>query len=254
MAFSDSHCHLVGKWHQPEQLTEVLEQARVKGVTTIVSMAGTLESSTSNIRLAQSYQGVLAAIGIHPQNAMPLTDDLRRYLRQLAEREEVVAFGEIGLSYGSNPETKEVQKELLRYELSLAREIGLPVSMHCYQAHQDMMDILRQEMGSDLKGSVHGFSGNRAELKDWLDVGFYISIGGSLYVSIGGKRGVPGELSALPEVVADIPLNRLVTESEGVNGPAGIVSVVEKLASIRGTTVEQIADTATINLKNLLKL
>ena len=245
MAFSDSHCHLFRNGTQPEHVANALEQARVKGVETIVSMAMTLESSTSNVRLTQSYQGVLAAIGIHPWNAVPPTDELRRDLRQLAGREDVVAIGEIGLDYARNPETKEVQKELLRYELSLARETGLPISMHCRDAHQDMMDILRQEMSPDLKGSVHGFSGDRAVLKGWLDVGFYISIG--------GRRGVPDEISAMPEVVGDIPLNRLLTESEGANGPAGVVSVAEKLASVRGTTVEQIADATIANLKRLLK-
>jgi len=245
MALSDSHCHLVGKWPQPGQLDKELEQARAKDVEIIVSVAMTPEHSTSNVLFAQSCQGVLAAIGIHPWNAMPPTDELRRYFRQLAEREDVVAMGEVGLDYGRNPETKEIQKDLLRYELSLARETGLLVSIHCEHAHQDMMDILRQEMGPNLKGSIHQFHGDREELKDWLDVGFYISIG--------GRRGVPGELSALPEVVVDIPLNRLVTESEGVNGPVGVVSVVEILASVRGTTVEQIADASTANLKHLLK-
>ncbi|MFC2072200.1 TatD family hydrolase [Chloroflexota bacterium] len=246
MAFSDSHCHLVRNGTQPEHLAEALEQARAKGVEIIVSMAMTLESSTSNVRLTQSYKEVLAAIGIHPWNAVPPTDELRRDLRQLAGREGIAAIGEIGLDYARNPETKEVQKELLRYELSLARETGLPVSIHCRDAHQDMMDILRQEMSSELKGSVHGFSGDRAVLKDWLDLGFYISIG--------GRRGVPNEIPALPEVVGDIPLDRLLTESEGTDGPAGVISVAEKLASVLGTTVEQIADATTANLKRLLKL
>ena len=83
-------------------------------------------------------------------------------------------------------------------------------------------------------------------LKDWLGLGFYISIG--------GRRGVPNEISALPKVVSNIPLNRLLTESEGANGPAGVISVAEKLASVRGTTVEQIADATVVNLKRLLKL
>lgn len=246
MGLYDSHCHLLGKWPQPGRLEKELEQARAKGVETIVSMAMDLESSISNVHFAQSYQGVVPAIGIHPWNAVPPTDELRRYLRQLAEREDVIAMGEVGLDYIRNPGTKEVQKELLRYELSLARETGLLISIHCEDAHQDMIDILRQEMSPDLKGSVHHFSGNRKELKDWLDVGFYISIG--------GRRGVPGELSALPEVVSDIPLNRLVTESEAVDGPVGVVFVVEKLASIRRTTVKQIADATSANLKRLLKL
>jgi TatD DNase family protein len=246
MTFSDSHCHLVRDGTQAEELAKAVEQARAKGVELIVSMAMTLETSTSNVRISQSYHGVLAAIGIHPWNAVPPTDELRRELRQLAEREDVVAIGEIGLDYARNPETKEIQKELLRFELSLARETGLPLSMHCRDAHQDMMDILGQEMSPDIKGSVHGFSGDRTVLKDWLDMGFCISIG--------GKRGAPDEVSALPEIVTDIPLDRLVTESEGANGPSGVVSVAETLASIRGITVEQIADATTANLKRFLKL
>ena len=116
MAFYDSHCHLLGKWPQPGRLEEELKQARAKGVENIVSMSMDLESSALNIRFAQSNGGVLAAIGIHPWNAVPPTDELRRYFRKLAEREDVIAMGEVGLDYIRNPETKEIQKELLRYE------------------------------------------------------------------------------------------------------------------------------------------
>ncbi len=249
MVFSDSHCHLVGQ--QPERLAEVLEQARVKGVDIMVSMGMTLESSAETIRLAQSYQGVLAAVGIHPWNAVLPTDEVRRHLLQLARRERVVAIGEIGLDYARSPQTKEIQKELLRYELSLARETGLPVSIHCREAHQDMMDIVGEEKSPDLKGSVHGFSGDLTELKDWLNLGFYVSI---------GIRGVvTDEIPSLQAAVREIPLDRLLTETDSSAGgqsagSAGVLSVVQKLASVRGATVEEIATAATANLKRLLKL
>ena len=247
MVFSDSHCHLGGQ--QPERLAEVLEQARTKGVDIMVSMGMTLESSAETIRLAQSYQGVLAAVGIHPWNAVSPTDEVRRHLHELARREHVVAIGEIGLDYARRPQTKEIQRELLIYELSLAQETGLPVSIHCREAHQDMMDILRQETASGLKGAVHGFSGDQATLEDWLALGFYISI---------GRRGfVIDELPSLPAAVREIPLDRLLTETDaaGQSGsPSDVVEVVEKLASLRGATVEEIANAATANLKRLLKL
>jgi len=249
MSFSDSHCHLDG--YQPELLTEVLEQARVKGVDTIVGMGMTLESSVETVRLAQSYDRVLAAIGVHPWNAIPPTDEIRRHLYELARREHVVAMGEIGLDYARNPQTKEIQRELLIYELSLARETGLPVSIHCREAHQDMMDILRQKTGSGVRGAIHGFSGDSAALKDWLNLGFYVSI---------GVRGfVTNEIPSLQATVCEIPLDRLLTETDstaGVRsaGPADVVSVVEKLASLREVTIEEIANTATANLKRLLKL
>ena len=249
MTFSDSHCHLDAC--PPELLAEVLEQARLKGVDIIVSMGMTLESSAETIRLAQSHEGVLPAIGIHPWNAVPLTDEIRRHFYELASSEHVVAIGEIGLDYARSPQTKEVQRELLIYELSLARETGLPVNIHCREAHQDMMDILRKETGLDQKGIIHGFSGDSTALKDWLDLGFYVSI---------GVRGlVINEIPSLQAAVREIPLDRLLTETDSTGsgqstGPADVVLVAEKLASLRGATVDEIANTATANLKRLLKI
>ncbi len=249
MSFSDSHCHLDSS--QPELLAEVLEQARVKHVDIMVSMGMTLESSAETVRLARSYEGVLAAVGIHPWNAVPPTDEVRRHLYELANNEHVAAIGEIGLDYARSPQTKGIQRELLRYELSLAQETGLPVNIHCLEAHQDMMDILRQEIGSDLRGTIHGFSGDRATLQDWLDFGFYVSI---------GVRGfVTNEIPSLLTAIREIPLDRLLTETdsaaiEQLAGPANVLSVVQKLASLREATAEEIANAATENLKRLLKL
>lgn len=247
--FSDSHCHL--DTYRPETLARVLEEARLKGVDTIVSMGMNLESSVETIRLAQSHADVLAAVGIHPWNAMPPTDDLRRNLDELARSEGVVAIGEIGLDYARSPQTKEIQKELLIYELTLAREANLPVNIHCREAHQDITNILRQEVGSGLKGVIHGFSGDRAALKDWLNLGFYVSI---------GRRGfVTDEMTFLLAAVREIPPERLLTETDSSGtgqsrGPVDVISVAEKLASLRGVTVEEIGAATTANLKRLLNL
>lgn len=247
--FSDSHCHLDS--YQSAPLAEALKQARAEGVDIIVGMGMTLESSAKTIRLAGSHQRVVAAVGIHPWNAIPPTDEVRRRLAQLARRKHVVAIGEIGLDYARSPETKEIQGELLVYELSLARETGLPVSIHCREAHQDMMNILRREIGSGLKGAIHGFSGDSAALKDWLDLGFYVSI---------GVRGfVLNETPPLLAAVRDIPLGRLLTETDSAAGgqpagPVNVISVAQKLASLRGTTIEEIGNTTTANLKRLLQL
>jgi len=250
MTFSDCHCHLES--YQPERLTKVLEQARAKHVDIIVSMGSNLESSVEAVRLAQTYEGVLAAVGIHPWWAVLPTDEIRTRLYELTRRERVVAIGEIGLDYVQNPQTKEVQREIFMYQISLARETGLPVIIHCREAHQDMMDILRKETGPDLRGVIHGFSGDVTTLRDWLDLGFYVSI---------GVRGfVINEIASLPAVVRELPLDRLLTETDSVaaieqsRGPEDVLSVVHKLASIRGATIEDIANTTTANLKRLLKL
>ena len=214
MAFSDTHCHL--DTYSPQQLNEVLEQARVNQVDIMVSVGMSLESSAAAIKLAQSYDAVVAAVGIHPWNTVPPTDELRRQFTELAAREGVVAISEIGLDFARTPETKDIQKELLRFELAFALEQGLPANIHCRDAHRDMMQIIRKEIGSGLTGNIHGFSGDLATLNDWLELGFYISI---------GRRFVNEENPALAEVVRAIPLDRLLTETDatarGPGGPAG---------------------------------
>ncbi len=248
MSFSDSHCHLNG--YPPQRLLEMLQEARAKQVDIIVGMGMDLPSSQELVGIARSHQAIVAAVGIHPWNAAPLTDELREGLRELAGQESVAALGEIGLDYARSPETGDTQKELLNYELSLAADTGLPVNIHCREAHQDMMDILHKEMGSGSRGIIHGFSGDRAALQDWLKLGFYVSI---------GRAVLTPETTPLQEAVPEIPLDRLLTETdssprrEGAS-PTNVLLVVEKLASLRGATVDEIASAATANLKRLLKL
>jgi len=246
MILCDSHCHL--DLYPPEQLPEVLELAKVKQVGILVSMGTTLESSEKTIQIARNYSGVLAAVGIHPWNAVPPTDKICQRLYNLARDRHVVAIGEIGLDYIRSPETKEVQKELLIHELSIAREAGLPVNLHCKEAHQDMMHILRNETGYDIKGVIHGFSGDQTTLRDWLDLDFYISI---------GVRGIVDiKIPSLEEAIRHIPSNRLLIETDSaardeLDRPAELIYAAQKMASLRGTTVEDIANITTENLKRL---
>jgi TatD DNase family protein len=239
MAYSDSHCHL--DRYQTELLAETLQQAKTSHIDFIISQGMSLESSADTIRLAQSHHGVYAAVGIHPWNAIPPTEEVQQQLHQLTRQEKVVAIGEIGLDYVRAPETKEIQRELLKYELLLARETSLPANIHCREAHQDMMDILRAEKGSGLNGIIHGFTGNLSTLKDWLDLGFYISIGRRILSD--------DDTASLEEAIRDIPSDHLITETDG--NPVDVVQVARKLALIRGTSEEQISGTATTNLKRI---
>jgi len=243
----DTHAHLDMDPFDSDR-AEVIARALDSGVSKIVTVGINLEPSQKATELADNHTGVLATAGFHPHEADRVTEEDITSLAKITTHPAVVAIGEIGLDYVRGSETREVQKELLKYELSLARETGLPVSIHSREAHQDMMSILRQEVGSGVKGAIHGFSGDSAMLKDWLDLGFYISI---------GIRGVMAdEVPSLEAAVREIPLDRLLTETDSghSSGPAEVVSVVEKLASLRGTSAEEIANSATANLKRLLKL
>ncbi|MFC1893209.1 TatD family hydrolase [Chloroflexota bacterium] len=114
-----------------------------------------------------------------------------------------------------------------------------------------MMDILRQEVGPDLRGAIHGFSNDRAALQDWLGLGFYVSV---------GIRGfLVNETPSLGDTVREIPLERLLTETDSAAieqpaSPADVLIVIQKLASLKGTTADEIGNAATANLKRLLKL
>lgn len=246
--FSDSHCHMDG-FESEEQLAQVLLRAATSKVDIIVTMGMSLESSQQAIVLADSHEQILAAVGIHPWNAVAPTDELCNRLEELAGTEGVVALGEVGLDYARNPQTAAEQRELLKYELSLACEKGLPVNLHCREAHADMMDLLRREVSAGLTGNVHGFSGDSNALKDWLDLGFYVAVG----------RAVLRDVPELEAAVREIPSDRLLTETDSSPrgqsaGPAEVVSVAEKVAALRGVTTEEIGATATANLKRLLRL
>ena len=245
--YSDSHCHM--ERYDPEALAQALKEARTKQVSLILSMSMTVESSEKTMALAKSHTAIQAAVGIHPWNAGPLDDQLRRRLLELARTEGVSAIGEIGLDYAKRPETKEAQKEVLAYQLSLARQAGLPVSIHCKEAHADIMDLLRKA-GKGIRGAVHGFNGTSAMLQDWLNLGFF--------VGIGLRDLIINPTPALEEMVRGIPADRLLTETDCAPGsnspsPTGVRQVAERLASLRNSTPEEIGNAATGNLKRLLK-
>jgi TatD DNase family protein len=281
MAYSDSHAHLVD--YRPEQLEKVFELMRIKQVEFALGVGVNLDSSEGTIRLAQSHEQVQAGVGIHPWFAEKLTDVTRQRFSELARSKYVKALGEIGLDYEppivakkppdvallskgipdrqfpenmpplpARPASKKVQQELLWFELSVALENRLPVNVHCHGgAHDDMMKILRKAVNSGLTGIAHGFGGSAAELRDWLDLGFYIAL---------GNMGVTvREMPSLSAIIRDIPLNRLVTETDAnpmmsPNGPIDVIRVAQKIEDIKGAPVEDIGNIATANLKHLLKL
>jgi TatD DNase family protein len=247
MRLSDSHCHL--DLYKPNELREILAQSNTVGVRTIISMGMDLESSARTTRLAQSHEQVFAGVGIHPWNAVPPSDYIRQELKKLSLGKKVVVIGEVGLDYARGSNTKEIQKDLLRYEVAMARERKLPVSVHSREAHGDMMSILRPEVKLGLRGIIHGFSGDKAILADWLDLGFYISI---------GFRGlVTNENPIIISAIRSMPLDRLITETDCADtgqppGPGDVSTVVQKLADIRGEEAEMIAEKAMANMETLL--
>ncbi len=245
--YSDSHAHLAN--YPAKELAGLMKLATLAGVKTVLTMGENLETSAKGICIAGEWDGVAAGVGIHPWNAVIPSDDIRKEFEELARRDRVAIIGEIGLDYIRTPETKEAQRELLTFELSLARRLGLPVDVHCRGAHDDMMGLVRPEAEKGLRGIAHGFTGGPSMAQDWLGLGFYLSI---------GVRGfVTDEMPELMAAIREAPLDRLLTETDiavvnGVGGPAAVVPVVWKLASVRGISTEEAAKVTVENLKKVL--
>jgi len=279
MVYSDSHCHLDS--YEEAELQAVLAQMKSQQVVLGLAVSINLETSREAVRLAECYESIYAAVGIHPGEAVPLILEMRREMGELTGKPRVKAMGEIGLDFMRGRAKPEVQKELFSYQVALAKQAGLPIDIHySHNAHDEVMSILRKEKGSSLKGIAHGFDGDLRMLRDWLDLDFYISIGSA-------SLGMMISLHDLPpiqdEVIKAIPAERLLTETDSMARmsvsrwknmkggpppdpnagdpakevflqPADVIEVTRKIALVRGVSAQDLGRTATHNLKTILNV
>lgn len=291
IGYSDSHAHLDS--FPEEDLKRIIAQMKEKNVTLVMNVSINLLTSAEAIKIAQANDGIYAAVGIHPGEAIPLTAEVKKKLEELSGQEKVVAFGEVGLNYGNSTGSNEEQRELLLFQKSLANNLQIPLNIHCgTDAYKECADMLK---GSS--GNIHGFTGTMDDLNTWLDIGYYISLGKVRSASDAGSiGGMPQRQSMSEDVIRAIPADRLLTETdcmarvnsrwsqlgksggapsggqggapggmpggapggasaqEQSDGPVGVIKAVESIAKIRGVSAEEIATLATNNLKRLLKI
>ena len=251
----DSHAHVDTPRFNDDR-GAVIEAALTGGVTRIIDPGCDLPSSRDALALAKAYPGtIFAAVGVHPHEATSFNDEVRAQLRILASEPEVVAIGEFGLDYFRMLSPREVQLAVFRAHLELARECNLPCIIHVRDAHADVMDLLRT-YGHDLRGVFHCFSGNVAQAEECLTLpGFMLSFAGPLT-----KQG-----NDLPAVARMAPIDRILVETDSPylvpkplrarrNEPLFVRHTAEKLAEIRGMTLEEIAAVTTTNASRLFSL
>lgn len=254
--YSDAHTHISGSPFGENVLTSqeiqtLLKNVRDKGVVLIVAGSTDLASARRLVGIAAAEDILYASIGIHPWIAEPLDDDTYNGFKELAQHPKVVAFGEIGLDASRSRSSKEIQMECLAQQFRLSRETGLPPIIHQRGLHQELMDVMKQEKPP--AGAVHGFNGDAGELREWLDLGYFITI---------GRAVLAPEGQGLKEVVKLIPEDRLLLETDGANrskdgvleGQERVVQVAQIVASWRGSTGEEIGAVSTRNLKRMLDI
>jgi len=251
----DTHCHLDFKDFDNDR-DEVLARARKEGVNLIINVGSSVEGTRRSVELAQRYDFIYAAIGIHPHDADIVSDDWLDEFRGYCDKEKVVAVGEIGLDYYKNLSSKDNQKRLFLRLLELASEKNLPVIIHSRDAHKDMSLILDSVMKKGILGVMHCFSGEEIDLKRYLDMGMYISFTCNLTFKNAGRLRLLAE---------KVPLERLLLETDSPflapqpfrgsrNEPAYIRYLAEEIARIKNLSVEEVADITTKNACRLFGL
>lgn len=182
-----------------------IRAAMAAGVRRFVNIGASMESSRTSMELAHRYPEFLAAVGVHPEECASLSEHDMDCLKKYTEDEDVVAIGEIGLDYYWDEPERDIQKKWFSRQIGLAREVHLPIIVHSREAAADTYDIIRAEGAQAVGGIIHCFSYSREVAKQFLELGFYIGVGGVVTFKNGRK---------LKEVVEYVPLDRIMTETD----------------------------------------
>lgn len=237
----DTHAHLHASAFDKDRAA-VLERASEAGIACIVEIGYDLPSSRAALHLADQHDHIYAVVGIQPNHVHEAPHDWLEQVRTLAAHPKVVAVGEIGLDYYRMKAPPEQQAGFFRTQLALARELGMPVVIHSREAPADTIAVLRED-ASSVAGIMHSFSGDWEYATACLDVGFLLSLSGPVTFS---------KAHDLHDVARRIPLDRLLIETDSPylsphpfrgrrNEPARVRLVAERIAELRGITVDDVA-------------
>lgn len=251
----DTHVHLNVKQFD-EDREEVIKRAKEAGVTHMVIVGFDHETIPKAIELAEENDNFYAAVGWHPVDAIDFTEKELGWLEELAAHPKVVALGEMGLDYHWDKSPKDVQKEVFRKQIRLARKVNLPIIIHNREATEDIVTILQEENAADIGGIMHCYSDSASYLQSFLDMNFHISLGGP----------VTFKNAVFPKDVAKaVPAERLLIETDCPflaphpkrgkrNEPAYVALIAEKIAELREVSVEEIERLTMENAFRLFRL
>jgi len=248
----DTHAHLADSRFNKDR-AQVIENAFQEGISGIICVCSDFEELDVFYHLLKEYDFIYGAVGIHPHDAF-LQDRLKEKLHQALRKNKIVALGEIGLDYYYENSPVDAQKDIFQYQLTLAKQKNLPVIIHSREAMKDTLKILRKQ--EIHRGVMHCFSGTQDDMKICLDMGLYISLAGPVTFP---------KASKLQKVARLVPLDRLLVETDSPylaaqpvrgkrNEPAFLKYVIQKIASLRGISEENLSQVTSQNAKELFNL
>lgn len=251
----DTHAH-----YDDEEFDEdreaVLGCFAVQGIEAAVNIGASIQTSKNTLELIKKYPFLYGAVGVHPNETQELDEGKMDWLREAARLPKVVAIGEIGLDYYWDKPERDVQKKWFVRQLELAREVKLPVVIHSRDAAKDTLDIMKSEKSGEIGGVIHCFSYGTELAREYLNMGFYLGIGGVITFNNARK---------LKEVVAYMPMDRMVLETDCPylapvphrgkrNSSLNLPLVVEAIAQIKGEEPEKVIEITNQNAKRLYRI
>jgi len=255
----DSHVHLDDARYDSDR-DKILSRGQEAGVGAFVTIGCDLATSRAAVALADGHSNVYATVGVHPHEVKHIENGWYEELKQLAAHPKVVGFGEIGLDYHYDHSPRDVQRQRFREQISIARELHLPIVIHTREAQTDTIAILQEEQAAEVGGVFHCFSGDAWLAKDALDLGFNLSFSGIITFQ---------NATMLREIVQTVPEDRLMIETDAPylspvpfrgkrNESAYVRYVAEKIAELKEgsapSAFERIAHITTENTKRLFKI
>lgn len=248
----DTHVHLNDDQFK-EDIEEVIKRAQEAGVSSMVVVGFDRATITRAMELIEEYAFIYAAIGWHPVDAIDMLDEDLAWIEELSSHPKVVAIGEMGLDYHWDKSPRDIQKEVFRKQIRLAKKVKLPIVIHNREATADIVDILKEEHAEEVGGIMHCFSGSPEVAKECLNMNFYISLGGPVTFKNAKKP---------KEVAVEVPLDKLLIETDCPylaphpyrgkrNEPAYVKLVAEQIAELKGLTFDEVAAATTENARKL---
>lgn len=244
----DTHMHVNAAQFAADR-QEVIQRAFDTGVEYMVVVGFDRETIPLAIEIAEQYETIYAAVGWHPVDAIDMTEDDLAWIEELSFHPKVVAIGEMGLDYHWDKSPKDVQKEVFRKQIRLAKKVNMPIIIHNREATEDIIEILQAENAQEIGGIMHCYNDSIDYVQACLDMNFYISLGGT----------VTFKNAPLPkEVAVQVPLDRLLVETDAPflaphpnrgkrNEPAYVKLVAEKIAELREIQFSEISEQTTQN-------
>ena len=255
MMIFDTHAHYDDEQFD-EDRDELLASMQACGVEAVTNIGASLATSQNTIELTKKYPFVYGAIGVHPNEVDELNEDGIAWLKENSALPKIVAVGEIGLDYYWDEPGREVQKKWFLRQLELAREVKLPVVIHSRDAAKDTLDIMKSFHAESLGGVIHCFSYTKEMAREYLNMGFFLGIGGVVTFKNAKK---------LKEVVEYMPMEQMVLETDCPylspvpnrgkrNSSLNLPYVVEEVARLKGISADEVIGITNRNAKTMYRL